>query len=95
MAQDGVVLTKSEVVEKAVTDELRKEGKSSPSTGNELMGADYLYNEITMAGFLRGVSALLSGNTPSYKFVSTSLSPTTCLTRTVAELCGDISGATS
>jgi hypothetical protein len=88
-------MSKSAAIQAAVWAQLSSDGKPLPSTGQEVLGADYKYNETTIRSFLYGVSVLLAADTPPLTFAWASLDVDTCLNDQVMTLCGYIASATT
>ena len=81
----------------AVTAELSspQNQKWPPNNLNKIMGADYNYNENTLALFLKGVGDRLKSGTPTYVFEFERDFVRACLTSPVAVLIGKIEGKTT
>jgi len=90
----GEYMSKTAAIHAAIWAQLSVDGKPLPSTGQEVMGSDYKYDERQMRSFLLNIHTRLASDTPSLSFNWASLDVHICLSDTVITLCGYISSET-
>jgi hypothetical protein len=88
-------MSKQAAIHTAVWAQLAADAKPLPSTGQEVMGTDFLYNETTIRVFLLDVSNRLAADVPPLTFQWATLDVPTCLADQVMTLCGYIATATA
>jgi|SRR5438093_1202920 len=87
--------SKPVVVGSAVANQLHHEGRWPPNDMTKLMGADYHYNQFTLANFLKAVQWNLAHGEPSYTFQFDESFIIKALQMNVATLMAAINSATN